>query len=143
MPIASLFGCSSTYNYIFIVKNERSEGFCEVLAKSKSGVAFKVDVVAKGTATLDAFFDDPPNDLYVITWVDENKVKYSAEADLKKLLSRRFKGHIYFIIDEQNNLSYSASKEYFGEMMFEKTAKGIKHKDDSGPPEGGRTSGNA
>ena len=108
-------------------KNNRPQGFCSISLESKNKLYIPfIDVSANALKSYDGYFNHPANLLYEIKWIDENQNRYNAEADIRKLLPRNFRGHIYFEIDKESNLTYRASNEFKGENIFKKTVPGNK-----------------
>lgn len=122
----SFLGCGpSLYDYRFELNNNRESGECAMLLKSKKGSHLQSNhIMAKTWKTYHGPFKYPPNDLYSLYWVDENGDQYSAEADLRDIISKDFKGYLIFKIDNKNNLIYSVSNSYKGDELFNKTIKG-------------------
>ena len=125
---ASIFGCGSRkYDFSFEIANNRSVGECALLIKSNGGFNIQFSrIVAKTWATYNGPFEYHPNDIYTISWVDENGHEYIAEVDLRNILSKRHTGYLIFRINDENNLISSASLSYKGDEMFSITTKGKK-----------------
>jgi hypothetical protein len=125
VSLSTLFGCNGTYCYSLVFENQRVEGDLMVSIKSRGGMNIPYQsVIAQGWSTYTADFKTPPNDYFIVNWVDEDGNRFSAESDMGNNLSRRFKGYIYFSIKQDNNIDFSASKEYREEKLFVKTVEG-------------------
>jgi hypothetical protein len=137
-----LFGCGpKLYDYSFELSNDRNSGECAFLLESPKGFFLQSNhIVAKTWKTYSGPYKYPPNDLYTVRWIDENGDYYSAEADFRTAISKKFKGYLVFKVNSQNNLIYSASRDYKGEEIFSKVSRG-KKEEKLTPSKSGKTSG--
>ena len=124
---SSLSGCkSSGYEYTLVVENMRSHGWTDFLIQSSDGLKIPFAVNAGTWKTYNASFSSPPNAVYLVSWVNEKGNEYYANVDLRNRMQKNFNGYIYFTLDEQNVLNYSASRVYRGPKMFEVPVEGGK-----------------
>ncbi|MFZ5796829.1 MAG: hypothetical protein ACOY3O_00225 [Thermodesulfobacteriota bacterium] len=127
VSIAIIYAISNrTYYYSLVFENKQGQDL-EMSVQSNKGKSIPFfNIISVGLSTYTADFATPPNDLYKISWVVQDNNIYSAQADMRQAVSKRFKGYIYFTVDAENNLIYSASHEYRGASLFKQEAKGTK-----------------
>ena len=135
-------GCGpKLYDYTFELSNDRNSGECALLLETQKGFFLQSShIVAKTWKTYSGPHKHPPNDLYTVRWIDENGDHYSAEADFRTAISKKFQGYLIFKINSQNNLIYSASQSYKGEEIFSEISRGKKEEKRT-PSKSGKTSG--
>lgn len=52
----------------------------------------------------------PPNSIFIYSWRDDNGAQYTEEVDLRKRVSRHFRGEMVFIVDSENRLTVEIYK---------------------------------
>lgn len=108
-------GCSMVntyYGYSVHVKNIGSRDFDDVEIESQQGFWFRSGYLIKDShAAIASPQSAPPNDIFLFVIKEEGGSEIKRTIDMRDKVERSFRGELYFIIDDNNNIKIELQKE--------------------------------